>query len=227
VKPIQSICGIAVPLLVDNVDTDQIIPVHRMLASMTPDYGAGLFANWRYLSDGAPNPNFVLNQEPFTCAQVMIAGVNFGCGSSREHAVWALHGFGIRCVIAVSFGDIFFSNCVRRGLLPVALPIDQVRDLENRIVRSGGREPLTVSLLDRTIGLAGGADIAFSIDDGVRTTLLEGLDEIDETLRYLERIEAHEREDRGARPWVYATVLVSPSFHIECESLPTVQEDHE
>jgi 3-isopropylmalate/(R)-2-methylmalate dehydratase small subunit len=202
-QPFQSICGIAAPLAIDNIDTDQIIPVHRMLASMNPDYGAGLFANWRYLVDGVPNADFVLNKEPFTRAQILIAGANFGCGSSREHAVWALHGFGIRCVIAASFGDIFFSNCVRRGLLPIVLPTVQVRDLESRIALSGGREPLTVSLLDRTIRLVGGPDIAFQIDNGVRSNLLEGLDEIGHTLRHLERIEAHEREDRRVRPWVY------------------------
>jgi len=226
VQPIQSIRGIAAPLLADNIDTDQIIPVHRMLASMNPDYGAGLFANWRYLADGTPNSDFILNNEPFTRAQILIAGANFGCGSSREHAVWALNGFGIRCVIAASFGDIFFSNCIRRGLLLVALPSIQIRDLESRIVSSGGREPLTVSLVDRTIQLVGGADIAFSIDDGVRATLLEGLDEIGHTLRYLESIEAHEREDRGARPWVYATVPVSSNNCTEITSSP-VQRGHE
>jgi 3-isopropylmalate/(R)-2-methylmalate dehydratase small subunit len=226
-QPIQSICGIAAPLLVDNIDTDQIIPVHRMLASMNPDYGAGLFANWRYLADGTPNADFVLSKEPFTRAQILIAGANFGCGSSREHAVWALQGFGICCVIAASFADIFFSNCVRRGLLPVALPTIRIRDLESRIVSSGGREPLTVSLVDRTIRLAGGPDIAFRIDDGLRTNLLEGLDEIGHTLRYLERIEAHEREDRGIRPWVYPMAPVSPGNFIETESVQPIERGHE
>ena len=202
-QPFETISGIAAPLFVDNIDTDQIIPVHRMLASMNPDYGAGLLANWRYLADGTPNPDFILNKEPFTRARILLTGANFGCGSSREHAVWALHGFGIGCVIAVSFGDIFFSNCVRQGLLPVVLPTAQIRDLDARIAHSAGRELMAVSLEESTIRMAGGPDIHFQIDDGLRATLLEGLDEIGHTLRYLDRIEAHEQADRAARPWVY------------------------
>ena len=202
-QPFKTLTGIAASLVVDNIDTDQIIPVHRMLASMNPDYGAGLLANWRYSPDGTPKPDFILNKEPFTGARILLTGANFGCGSSREHAVWALHGFGIGCVIAVSFGDIFFSNCVRQGLLPIALATAQVRDLDGRIAHCAGRELMTVNLEKLTIHMAGGPDIAFQIDDGLRATLLEGLDEIGHTLRYLDRIEAHERVDRAARPWVY------------------------
>lgn len=200
----ERLTAVAAPLLIDNIDTDQMIPVHRMLASMHPDYGAGLFANWRYIDDKAPNPEFILNQIPYTKAGILIAGENFACGSSREHAVWALQGFGIRCVIAMSFGDIFFNNCFKQGVLPITLPAATIRTLAAEIAASGGNDPLTVSLVDRRISSARGMVIDFAIDDGLREILLKGLDEIGQTLLHEADISAFQARDRLARPWIYS-----------------------
>jgi 3-isopropylmalate/(R)-2-methylmalate dehydratase small subunit len=204
VQKFEELTAIAAPLLIDNIDTDQMIPVHRMLASMRPDYGAGLFANWRYIDDNEPNPNFILNQAPYTKAGILIAGENFACGSSREHAVWALQGFGIRCVIAMSYGDIFFNNCFKQGVLPVVLAAPVIRTLAAEITGSHGHHPLTVSLVDRQIRSAQGTIIDFAIDDGLRKILLEGLDEIGQTLLHEADISEFQAKDRIERPWIYS-----------------------
>ena len=193
--------AVAAPLLLDNIDTDQIIPALRMLSSMRPDYGAGLFGNWRYREGDTPNPDFILNRPPFDRAQILVAGENFGCGSSREHAVWALMGFGIRCVIARSFGDIFFNNCFKQGVLPIVLPAEQIRVLTQSIEQTAAA--VTVDLIDRRIVTAEGATISFSIDEGLREKLLQGLDEIGQTLKHTADIDAFQRNDRQSRPWVY------------------------
>jgi 3-isopropylmalate/(R)-2-methylmalate dehydratase small subunit len=205
VQKFDRLTAVAAPLLTDNIDTDQLIPVRRMLASMKPDYGAGLLANWRYVDDERPNPDFILNQPPFTKAGVLIAGENFGCGSSREHAVWALMEFGIRCVIAMSFGDIFFNNCFKQGVLPIVLAADTVRSLVDEITDTGGTSPITVSLSDRQITSPKGRVIDFAIDDGMRKILLEGLDEIGQTLQHESDISAFQAKDRQLRPWIYSS----------------------
>ncbi len=199
----EQLTAVAAPLLTDNVDTDQLIPVNRMLASMNPDYAAGLFANWRYLDGDRPNPEFVLNRHPYDRAGILLAGENFACGSSREHAVWALMGFGVRCVIAMSFGDIFYNNCIKQGVLPIVLPPEDVRALAAEVEASQGAEPVTVDLVGRRIFMPGGYNVEFSIDDGVRTILLEGLDEIGQTLVHESEISAFQAGDRAARPWIY------------------------
>ncbi len=195
--------AVAAPILTDNIDTDQIIPIPRMLASMRPDYGAALFGNWRYVEGDQPNPSFILNKPPFTNAKIVLAGENFGCGSSREHAVWALMGFGVRCVIAMSFGDIFFNNCFKRGLLPVVLSPDLVRSLAAEIMSTSEAHPITVNLVDRKITTVEGTEINFSIDDGLREILLEGLDEIGKILKHELDINAFQMRDRQLRPWIY------------------------
>ncbi|MGH7804081.1 MAG: 3-isopropylmalate dehydratase small subunit [Candidatus Binatia bacterium] len=198
----ERLTGVVATLLVDNIDTDQIIPVHRMLSSMNPDYGAGLFANWRYL-DEAPDPAFVLNQPPFDRATVLIAGANFGCGSSREHAVWALLGFGIRCIIAPSFGDIFFNNCFKQGVLPIVLPAETVRAIAEEAATLESAHRLTIDLVACEILAPTGAVVAFEIDSSLRHVLLEGLDEIGQTLEHEDAIAAFQANDRRARPWIY------------------------
>jgi 3-isopropylmalate/(R)-2-methylmalate dehydratase small subunit len=203
VRKFEELTAIAAPLLIDNIDTDQMIPVHRMLASMRPDYGAGLFAGWRYIDDKEPDPDFILNQPPYTKAGILIAGENFACGSSREHAVWALQGFGIRCVIAMSYGDIFFNNCFKQGVLPVVLPAPMIRSLAAEITARGGNDLLTVSLIDRQIRTEVGTRIDFAMDDGLREILLKGLDEIGQTLLHEADISAFQGKDRQARPWIY------------------------
>jgi 3-isopropylmalate/(R)-2-methylmalate dehydratase small subunit len=192
--------AVAATLLLDNIDTDQIIPVPWMFSSMSPDYGAGLFANWRY-EGKAINPEFILNRPPFDRAQILITGANFGCGSSREHAVWALMGFGFRCIIAVSFGDIFYINCFKQGVLPIVLPPEALRAIAGDIARNSPE--LTVDLTDQKISTSDGVVVSFQIDAGLRRDLLEGLDEIEHTLKHENAIAAFQKEDRRKRPWIY------------------------
>ncbi len=172
----------------DNVDTDAIIPSREMKTTGRTGLADGLFAPWRYVEGRTPDPDFVLNRMPD--AQILASGANFGCGSSREHAVWALAEWGIRCVIAESFAPIFRSNCIRNGVLPVVLPKAAIAGLAGRAV--------TVDLPGQT---AGGHP--FDIDAEAKSMLVEGLDVIDLTLKNDDAIAAFHRRDRAARPWVY------------------------
>jgi len=190
--PFTILTGIAAPLLRDNIDTDTIIPSREMKSTGKTGLADGLFAPWRY-SDAAarlPDPQFVLNRPEFAQAPILLAGHNFGCGSSREHAVWALAEWGIRCIIAPGFAPIFLSNCIRNGVLAVELPIDAIRNM-------AGRE-ITVDLAAE---LADGH--AFAIDAEAKAMLLEGLDAIDLTLKHRGTIAAWQAADRARRPWVY------------------------
>ena len=190
--PFTTLTGVAAPLLVDNVDTDTIIPSREMKSTGKTGLAGGLFAPWRYLDAAArvPNPDFVLNRPEYAQAPILLGGANFGCGSSREHAVWALSEWGIRCVIAESFAPIFRGNCVRNGILPVVLPQEIVAGLAARTI--------TVDLAAQT---ADGHP--FAIDAEARAMLLEGLDAIDLTLKHAAAIAAWQAADRQARPWVY------------------------
>lgn len=190
--PFTPLTGIAAPLLIDNVDTDTIIPSREMKSTGKSGLADGLFAPWRYSDVAArlPNPEFVLNRPEFAQAAILLGGANFGCGSSREHAVWALAEWGIRCVIAESFAPIFRGNCVRNGVLPVALPKDKVTALAGQVI--------TVDLAAQTA-----AEHHFQIDPEAKTMLLEGLDAIDLTLKHRETIAAWQAADRQTRPWVY------------------------
>lgn len=184
--------SIVAPLLRDNVDTDAIIPSREMRSTGKTGLADGLFAPWRYHDAGqrVANPAFVLNQPPFSNARILASGVNFGCGSSREHAVWALTEWGIACIVAESFAPIFYNNCLRNAVLPVVLEKTAIAGL-------AGRE-ITVDLAEQ---LADGH--RFSIDAEAKTMLLEGLDAIDLTLKHRDAIAAWTGRDKVQRPWVY------------------------
>lgn len=197
--------GIAAPMLHNNIDTDAIIPSAEMKRVSRRGLGEGLFAGWRYLRPGGrePNPEFILNQPGYSSASIILAGSNFGCGSSREHAVWALREFGIRAIIAPSFGSIFQANCVRNGLLPIVLDETLVQSLAAAITGEPAGHPLTIDLEQQTIGLEGHGTTPFPVEASDRHTLLEGLDLIDQTLARASSIEDFEQRDRTARPWIY------------------------
>lgn len=185
--------GVAAPLLRDNVDTDAIIPSREIRGVGKTGLASGLFAGWRYTHGREPDPAFVLNDPRYAHAPILLGGVNFGCGSSREHAVWALHEYGIRSVIAPSFAPIFAGNCVRGGIIPVAL--DAIT-----IGRLG--EHVRIDLLAQTV-VSGDVRATFAIEPEARAMLAEGLDAIDLTLKDAGMIAAFQARDRAARPWIY------------------------
>lgn len=191
-KPFTSIRSIAAPLIINNIDTDTIIPSREMKSTGKSGLADGLFAPWRYshADSRTPDPQFILNQPAFTKARILLAGANFGCGSSREHAVWALKEWGIDCVIAESFAPIFYNNCIRNGLLPVGL--------EKAAIEAMSRQVITVDLETQS---ANGYN--FEIGSEAKMMLLEGLDAIDLTLKHRDAIASWFADDLGARPWVY------------------------
>ncbi len=195
--------GIAAPLLRINIDTDAIIPSREMKTVGKRGLAAGLFAGWRYRAPDSrePDPDFVLNQPAHAGASILLAGANFGCGSSREHAVWALAEYGIRCVIAPSFGAIFFGNCVRNGILPVVLEEALVQQLAADIAPDPQARPITVNLQRLELRPSGGAALPFTLAPGHRSMLLEGLDPIGLTLKQQDLIDHFIRHDRQQRPW--------------------------
>ncbi|MEM7460532.1 MAG: 3-isopropylmalate dehydratase small subunit [Pseudomonadota bacterium] len=203
-EPLTQHRGIAAILPRDNVDTDQIIPSREMKSVSRDGLADGLFAGWRYLAPGArdPNPDFVLNQTENTGATILISGENFGCGSSREHAVWALKEFGIRVVIASSFGEIFHGNCIRNGLLPISLPKETIA----RFAVELAPVEIQVDLEQQTLVSARQPDviIPFEIGAFAKRLLTEGLDPIALTLKSREKIEAFFEADAPRRPWVYS-----------------------
>ena len=209
-EPLRVLTAVAAPLLRDNVDTDAIIPSREMKTVSKTGLADGLFAGWRYTAIGGrePEPSFVLNQPAYAGARILLGGVNFGCGSSREHAVWALHEYGIRAVIAPSFAPIFAANCIRNGLAPVRLPAEAVAALAAHVAVDPRSRPLTVDI-ERGEVRAAGADVAgascfpFAFDAESRDMLLEGLDAIDLTLKHRADIDAFLARDRAARPWIY------------------------
>ncbi|MDO8769759.1 MAG: 3-isopropylmalate dehydratase small subunit [Burkholderiaceae bacterium] len=198
--PFTVVTGAAAHLPRANVDTDVIIRIERLTALPKEQLGAYAFEALRYLEDGSDNPDFVLNQPIFRNAPILLAGDNFGCGSSREGAVTALKGLGLRCVIAPSFGDIFFSNCFQNGVLPIRLSAPEVNALAAACARG---EPLTVDLERQTIRTAAGAETVFSVDPLRREGLLHGLDDIDLTLKDDALIDAWQQADRQRRPWAW------------------------
>jgi len=194
--PFTTLSSVAVPLLRDNVDTDAIIPSREMKSTGRTGLADGLFAPWRYtdVAARAPDPDFPLNQPQASGAAILLGGSNFGCGSSREHAVWALVEYGLRCVIAESFAPIFRANCIRNGVLPVALP--------RAVVDSLGWDEVHVDLAAQTV-TANGTAHPFAIEEEAKEMLLGGLDGIALTLKALPAIEAWTARDRAAHPWVY------------------------
>ncbi len=207
-EPFTQITGIAAPLLRGDINTDAIIPMRWLVTATRSGLGKGLFSEWRYRPDGSEDPAFVLNQPPYRAACILIAGPNFGCGSSREHAPWALLDFGIRCIIAPGFASIFYENCLKNGILPVVLSLDEVQKL-------AAREPgtLIVDLVAQTISGADGCIAAFELDAARRAALLEGRDEIDDTLKYVSAIAAYQARDRERRPWVWSTRRMGETHH--------------
>jgi len=191
VKPFVKETGIAVPLDRSNVDTDQIIPKQFLKRIERTGFGQFLFFDWRYTADGSPNPEFVLNRPQYQGATILIAGRNFGSGSSREHAPWALTDYGFRAVIAPSFADIFYNNCFQNGLLPVVLPEEAVAELMRRAAEPGYK--LTVDLERCVVEDEAGFRAEFSIDAFRRHRMLNGLDEIGLTLQHEAAIAAYEQ----------------------------------
>ncbi len=194
--------GIAAPLAMVNFDTDKIIPSKWLKTIGRTGLGRGLFEALRYDADGSENPDFVLNKAPYREAKILVTGANFGCGSSREHAVWALLDFGIRCVIAPDLADIFYSNALKNGVLPVKLPQDQVDKLMKDA--EAGDAPLTVDLEAQEITRPNGEVIPFEIDPFYKHCLLNGLDDIALTLAKAEAVAAFEEKQKGRHPWLYA-----------------------
>lgn len=194
--------GIAAPLLRDNIDTDLIIRIERLTGTPREALGSFVFESLRRRADGSTLPGFVLDDPGFAEASILVSGANFGCGSSREGAVWALRGAGLRCVIAASFGDIFYNNCFQNGLLPIRLPPDELAALAAQV--QPGPTRLRIDLHARQIIPPDGRPIGFAIEAPRREALLHGLDDIALTQRLEPAIAAFQQRDRIARPWVYS-----------------------
>jgi 3-isopropylmalate/(R)-2-methylmalate dehydratase small subunit len=189
----------AAPLLIANIDTDQIIPSREMRSTGKSGLAKGLFANWRYLegSDYHPDPDFVLNKDEYAGAQILLAGKNFGCGSSREHAVWALAEFGIRAIIAPSFAPIFENNCSRNGVLCAAISPEAISAIGQ------AAQPVSIDLEAQSVSLKSGEQWQFPIDPDAKAMLLEGLDPIELTLQSASAIKQWHDADQTQRPWIY------------------------
>ncbi|SEA82939.1 3-isopropylmalate dehydratase small subunit [Rubrimonas cliftonensis] len=197
----ETLTGVAAPLPQINVDTDMIIPKQFLKTIKRTGLGKNLFDEMRYRADGSENPDFVLNKPAYREAKILVAGENFGCGSSREHAPWAILDFGIRCVIATSFADIFFNNCFKNGILAIALPQEQIDKLLDDAGR-GANAVLTVDLPNQTITGPDGGSISFDIDPFRKRCLLEGLDDIGLTLEKADAIADFEAKRARTTPWL-------------------------
>jgi 3-isopropylmalate dehydratase small subunit len=205
VERFTTLTGIAAPLIEDDINTDQIAPL-QMQRDLNPDYAALLFARQRRRPDGSEIADFVLNRPQFRNPAILVSGRNFGCGSSREGAVWAMRAIGIRCVIARSLADIFRENILQNGMLPVELRPQDAEPFTARVVAADGRAPFTVDLETQRISGPGGGDIGFDIAPSDRMRLLEGLDDIGLTLKCAPEIAAWEARTAAARPWLQRPV---------------------
>ncbi|HEY2179059.1 MAG TPA: 3-isopropylmalate dehydratase small subunit [Caulobacteraceae bacterium] len=199
-EPFDRLTAKAAPLDIANLDTDQIIPKQFLKTVGREGLGKGLFYDLRFDGAGLPKADFVLNDPRYAGAGVLVAGDNFGCGSSREHAAWALTDFGIRCVIAPSFADIFYNNCFQNGILPIALPEEAVRALMDEA--RGGNHVFSIDLAAQSVTAPSGARYAFEIDPTRKTKLLEGLDAIGETLGEADAIARFEQARDITQPWL-------------------------
>jgi len=193
--------GVAAPLRMINVDTDMIIPKQYLKTIKRTGLGKGLFSEQRYKDDGSDNPDFVLNKPAYRNAKVLVAGDNFGCGSSREHAPWALLDFGIRCVISTQFGDIFYNNCFKNGILPIRVSPEDLEKLFDDAER-GANATLTVDLEKQEIRGPDGGTVKFDIDPHRKRCLMEGLDDIGLTMQKAPKIASYEESAKAARPWL-------------------------
>jgi 3-isopropylmalate/(R)-2-methylmalate dehydratase small subunit len=198
--PFTTLTGIAAPMPLVNIDTDMIIPKQFLKTIARTGLGKNLFDEMRYTQDGQEIPGFVLNQPAYRKSQIIIAGDNFGCGSSREHAPWALLDFGIRCVISTSFADIFFNNCFKNGILPVVLPQTAVDHLMDD-AKKGENARITVDLASQTVTASDGKTFAFEVDAFKKHCLINGLDDIGLTLEKASSIDAYEAKAATTRPW--------------------------
>ena len=196
-----TLTSVAAPLPIINVDTDMIIPKDYLKTIKRTGLGKGLFSEMRFNPDGSEVPDFVLNQPQYRKAQILVAGDNFGCGSSREHAPWALADFGIRCVISTSFADIFYNNCFKNGILPVIVTPEDLEKLMDD-ARRGANATLTVDLESQTIKGPDGGTVSFEIDAARKHRLLNGIDDIGDTLQNAPAIETFESRLAEDRPWV-------------------------
>ena len=196
-----TLTGVAAPMPLVNIDTDMIIPKQFLKTIKRSGLGANLFDEMRFTQDGEEIADFVLNQPAYRNAEILVAGDNFGCGSSREHAPWALLDFGIRCVISTSFADIFYNNCFKNGILPIVLPQEQV-DILMEDARKGANARMTVDLEAQTVTTSDGQSFAFEVDSFRKHCLLNGLDDIGLTLEKAPSIDRFENAAAQARPWV-------------------------
>ncbi|MFN4128814.1 MAG: 3-isopropylmalate dehydratase small subunit [Paracoccaceae bacterium] len=195
-----TLTGIAAPMPLVNIDTDMIIPKQFLKTIQRSGLGKNLFDEMRYTQDGQEIPDFVLNQPAYRRAEILIAGENFGCGSSREHAPWALLDFGIRCVIATSFADIFYNNCFKNGILPIVMPQDVV-DVLMADAKRGANARVTVDLEAQTVTTSDGQSFGFDVDSHRKHCLLNGLDDIGLTLEKAAAIDSYEAKNATLRPW--------------------------
>ena len=195
-----TLTGVAAPLPIINVDTDKIIPKQHLKTVERTGLGKALFEELRYRADGSENPDFVLNQPAYRKEKILVAGDNFGCGSSREHAPWALMDFGIKCVISTSFGDIFYNNCFKNGVLPIRVSPEDLEKLFDDADR-GANSTLTVDLEKQEIHGPDGGVVKFEIDSFRKHCLLNGLDDIGLTKQKQTKIESYEDKAKAARPW--------------------------
>ncbi len=192
--------GVAAPLKMINVDTDMVIPKQYLKTIKRTGLGKGLFSEMRFKDDGSENPDFVLNKSAYRNAKILVADDNFGCGSSREHAPWALLDFGIRCVISTSFGDIFYNNCFKNGILPIRVSPEDLEKLFDDADR-GANSTLTVDLEEQVIRGPDGGEVRFDIDPFRKHCLLKGLDDIGLTKQKTDQIVSYEKKATEARPW--------------------------
>jgi len=201
-EPFLQHTGRVLPIDRVNIDTDQIVPKQFMKLQTREGYGRVLFYDWRYFPGEVPNPDFVLNKPQYSGASVLLTRANFGCGSSREHAPWALADFGIRCVISTSFGDIFYNNCFKNGILPIHVSPEDLEKLFDDADR-GANATLTVDLVKQEIRGPDGGTVTFEIDQFRKHCLLNGLDDIGLTEQQGAEIAAYEQKARAARPWLF------------------------
>ncbi len=195
-----TLTGVAAPMSLVNIDTDMIIPKQFLKTIQRSGLGKNLFDEMRYTQDGKEIPEFVLNQPAYRKAEIIVAGDNFGCGSSREHAPWALLDFGIRCVISTSFADIFFNNCFKNGILPVVLPQEAI-DVLMDDARKGANARITVDLESQTVTASDGTSFHFEVDAFKKHCLMNGLDDIGLTMEKASAIDSFEKKNATLRPW--------------------------
>ena len=195
----KSLTGVAAPLPLINTDTDMIIPKQFLKTIKRTGLGVNLFSEMRYKDDGSEKPDFILNQAAYRDTQVLVAGENFGCGSSREHAPWAINDFGIKCIIAPSFADIFYNNCFKNGILPITLEENKIKELSEYSKR---KEEIAIDLMEEKI-IFGNNEIKFDIDPFKKKCLLEGLDDIALSLAKKDKIMTFEENLKNTKPWIF------------------------